>query len=772
MARKLADSKLKTKEFLKSKWVPVPKTLAVLSKHEQVTLEKVIELEPPFVVKPNNWFGWKWIIVVDDVDASGNFVANTGDTYTPEQMKIHLLNVLDGFFSLSWSRDKAIIEKKIVITKEVQVLWTFWLPDVRIIVFNMVPVMAMMRIPTKESWWKANVHGGACWVWVDIWTWRLTYVTHHSKIVKSIPWIWDVRWLVLPHWDQMLEMAVRVQKETSIWYLWCDIVLDDVEWPLLLEMNIRPWLEVQVANMWRLKDRLERVEWLFVNSVEKWVRLWRDLFSWDIEEKIRNLSWKKVVGWKEYVSISYNKKNHKYIADVRPGSQLSVLDKTFAEEILQLSEKELEQKHIVLEWIILGEKKSIKFAIKEIEWAKILLWLNTLKWFLMDPFKYKKWQLPVTEWNDFEQSTNIAVKKNYHNQLYSLDKKLVSLDKKLLILRNITPTNLAEQRKIFVESEGEHIPEFIYNQLTGDFDAYKKDLKAIEIPEIPLFKIYQRKKEEMLHKINYLKAFAMEDVKDQTKYARKLYWSVNKENVEYAKLLLDNKHAVKEEDDFLEFREIQDFVKKFNHIYWINIKLKKSNKAARFVMNGDTLFFREWSVVWNKEMRSIIAHEIEWHYLRRVNGKNLEYSLFGHGTAHYLEIDEWIAIYNQNRFLKESHKKFYGIFENYILVDYALENSYSRLHEKVMDLSAYDLERAFTRISRLKRGFKKASVEWVFCKEVVYVNGLRKVEKYIEAWGELKELYLWKMSLEDLEELKESYFMKLDFSNLKIPFFL
>ena len=216
MARKLADSKLKTKDFLRSRWVPVPKTLAILKSHEQVTLERVKELEAPFVVKPNNGFWGKGIIVIDLVDASWNFVSNTGDTYTPEQMKIHLFNVLDWFFSLSWSRDKVLIEKKIVITKEVQVLGTFGLPDVRVIVFNMVPVMAMLRIPTKESGGKANIHGWACAAGIDIGSGRLTYISAKWKLVKSVPGIWDVRGIIVPDWDEVLTLAVKVQSVTWI----------------------------------------------------------------------------------------------------------------------------------------------------------------------------------------------------------------------------------------------------------------------------------------------------------------------------------------------------------------------------------------------------------------------------------------------------------------------------------------------------------------------------------------------------------------------------
>ncbi len=772
MARKLADSKLKTKEFLKSRGVPVPKTLAILKNHDQVTLERVKELEAPFVVKPNNGFGWKWIIVIDQVDSSGNFVANTGDVYTPEQMKIHLFNVLDGFFSLSGSRDKVIIEKKIVITDEVQILGTFGLPDVRVIVFNMVPVMAMLRIPTKESWWKANIHGGACAAGIDIGTGKLTYITQHSQIVKSVPGIGDVRGLVLPDWDKMLEMSVRVQKETNIGYLGCDIVMDDSEWPLLLEINIRPWIAIQIANMARLKDRLERVEGIFINSVEKWVRLWRDLFSWDIEEKIRNLSWKKVLGSKEYISIIHEEKTHKYLADIRSGRPTSLIDVDFVKNVLKISEKTIEKGSMFLDLIVMGEKKRIKFSIKDLWSANIILWMNSLRGFLIDPFKYKKWELPVAEDKEYNKTTNIAIKKNYEWQLKKIDKQLIWIDKKLLILKYITPNNVAEEKKNFIDSKWEHPIIFHYNDVKIPLKEYKKEIEKLEIPDIPLAWIYKRKKEETLNKIKYLQAFQEGDSKGQTKFSRKVFGKIVEENKIFCTKTLSDKPLIREEEEYLSVHEIQDYVKKFNHIYGINLNLKQAQKTARFVMSGDTLFFREGAKVWKKEMRSIVAHEIEGHYLRKLNGKKMEYSIFWHGTWGYLETDEWLAVYNQNRFLNTFDRKYYGILNWYYLVDYALEHSYSELVEEIMDMSSYDLWATFKRILRLKRWFKNVTDDGAFMKDVVYLNGLKKIEHFIEAWWDLKELYIWKIWLEDLEELKQSYFLKLNFNESKIPFFL
>ncbi len=772
IARRLADSKLKTKEFLWAKWVAVPETLAVLKRHDEITKELVDWLKPPFVIKPNNGFWWKGIIVIDSRDASGNFVSNTGDSYSVEQIVLHLLNVLDGFFSLSGSRDKVMIEKKIEINKEVQILGTFGLPDIRIIVFNMVPVMAMLRVPTVQSKWKANLHSWACAAWIDIGTWKLTYMTQFSKIIKSIPWIGDIRGLIIPDWDKMLEIAVKVQKETNIWYLGCDIVMDDIEWPLLLEMNIRPWLEVQVANMARLKDRLERVEGIYINSVEKWVRLGRDLFSWDIEEKIRNLSGKKVVWAREYITISHKDKKHKYLAEIKSGRNISIVDREFLENVLKIDTKKEKKSKILLKILLLGEEKKVNFTVKDLGSVNIILWLNALRWFLIDPFKYKRGELPVSENNEYEKTTNIAVKRNYESQISKIDKKIIKIDKKLLILKYITPLNVAKERKKFIKSSGEYIPQFEYSPMILKLDEFEKEIKDLEVPDIPLSGIYKRKQQEVLSKIKFLQAFKKWDAKGMTKYSKRIFGKIESNNLEYVKEVLWDKPVLRKEEEFLNYEEISKYIKKFNHIYWIALKLKKSDKNARFTMKWDQLLFREGSVVGKKEMRSIVAHEIEGHYLRKLNGKNMKYGIFKQGTARYLEIDEWIAIYNQNRFLNTFDRKYYGIFEWYYLVDFALKNSYKQLVDEIMDMCNYDLERAFNRILRLKRWMKDISDDGVFVKDVVYLNGLKKVESFIHEWWDLKELYLWKVWLEDLQELKQSYFMKLSFNESKIPFFL
>lgn len=771
-ARNLADSKLKTKHFLQAKKVAVPKTIAVIETPQQINISQIADWKAPFVIKPNSGYGWKWIIVIDTADAAGNFISNTGKVYSPQDIVHHLNYVIDGFFSISWGRDKAMIEKKIVLNEEIELLWKFGLPDIRIIVFNNVPIMAMLRVPTARSDGKANLHLGACGVGIDIWSGKLTYITQDSKITKAIPDIWDVRGIKIPLWNDILTLAVKVQYVTGVWYLWCDIVLDKDDGPLLLEMNVRAGLEVQIANMAPLKQRLDRVEGVNINSPEKWVRLGRDLFSWDIEEKIKNISWKKVLWAREYISLEHNGKTFKYIADIEISRSSNSLDTQFAKEILQISEQQIQSGKIRLKSTLLGEVKYITYKFKSLKEGRMTLGFTVLKGFLIDPFKYRKWELPVSDDNDALKWKNTAIHKRYWDQLLRLDHDLMTLDKQLIILSNITPNNLWEQKQKFIESKGRHIPQFEYNDMRPDLVALGDALAAIEIPDIPLSSIYARKKDEIQDKITFLTACQQQDIKTMRSSSTRLFGVINDDNLRYCADILSTKPEILWEDEYLSFSEMSDMVNKFNHIYGIKIRLQVWDRAARFVMKGETLLVRPDAKVWKKEMRSIIAHEIEGHYLRKVNGKKMPYSMFARWSAGYIEIDEGIAIYNQNRFLTSKDKKYYGVFERYYFVHYALNHSYKTLIEKMLEYYENDYERVFNYLVRLKRWVKDASSNYVFPKDVIYVNGYLKVDDFLNTWWDLKDLYLGKMTIQDIQDLKDSYFLKLNFNDLRLPFFL
>lgn len=769
VSRKLADSKLKTKQFLLSHKVATPETLATFSKHEDINSENIQALETPFVVKPNNGYGGKGIIVFDSKNAEENFITNTGDIYTPKELKLHLDSILDGFFSLSGTRDTCIIEKKIILTKEIELLGKYGLPDIRVICYNLVPVMAMMRIPTAQSWGKANLHAGACGVGIDIGTGKLTYITKGSKIIKSIPGIGDVRWIELPDWEETLILAVKVQKVTGVQYIGCDIVLDEQKWPLLLEINARAGLEVQVANLAPLKSRLERVEGIDVSSIEKGVRLGRDLFSGDIEEKIQNISGKKVVGSREYLELFYEGKTYNYIAQIRTSQSSNFIDRNFMKDVLKVEQDEIGK--IKIDTCLLWVNRSLRFDVKDIEGSSIILWLSALKWFLVDPFKYKKWENPFLPQTSKERGRNTAVTKTYEKQLLEIDKVLWKIEKKLSILKYTTPINLTEEKEKFIQGEWKYIPRFQYWELPFSYENEIKSLQVIEIPDIPMWNIFRRKKREIEEKLLFFKAFMEQNTLEMELHLKNIFGKIEEENFLYSKDILEKKSQIIPEQETLGFSQIESFLTKFNHIYKLKTRLVEEDTISRFTMRGDDLILKSWAIVGKRELRSIIAHEIETHYLRKLNGREQQLSIFSRGTAGYTEIEEGIAICNQSRFISEKDRKYYSIFERYYFLEYARKHSYRRLVTKLVGYYDSDFAKVFDLILRIKRGWKDPSKSWVCLKDVVYVNWYVKVQDFLSKWWNLEDLYIGKISIEDIQDINTSLLVPKP-KNFRIPFSL
>ena len=133
-------------------------------------------------------------------------------------------------------------------------------PDVRIIVFLGYPVMAMIRLPTRMSDGKANLHQGAIGVGIDLPTgvtkrgvWGTEVIREHPDTEHSIVG------LKIPRWDDLMEMASRCYELSELGYIGVDFVLDRNLGPMILELNARPGLAIQIANNTGLSPRIRRI---------------------------------------------------------------------------------------------------------------------------------------------------------------------------------------------------------------------------------------------------------------------------------------------------------------------------------------------------------------------------------------------------------------------------------------------------------------------------------------------------------------------------------
>lgn len=256
----LVDDKLKTKELAISAGLSVPKLLGVVRYQHQIrTLKTLLHSQAAFCIKPSKGSGGKGILVIHDHDDQQYFKPNNQALTLTDIMR-HTSNILAGLFSLGGQPDKAIIEDLIHFDEQF-INYSFeGVPDIRIIVFRGFPVMAMMRLSTATSDGKANLHQGAVGVGIDIATGHASHavqfdrpVTHHPDTEMPLDEI------CIPDWSQLLYMAAHCYEMSGLGYLGVDIVLDARKGPMLLELNARPGLAIQIANHQGLSHRLSAV---------------------------------------------------------------------------------------------------------------------------------------------------------------------------------------------------------------------------------------------------------------------------------------------------------------------------------------------------------------------------------------------------------------------------------------------------------------------------------------------------------------------------------
>lgn len=262
----LVDDKLKTKFLAQAFQVATPKLLTVINQQHQVRkVARRLEGMQGFAIKPAKGSGGKGILVITGRDGD-DFVKASGAPISLPDIQRHLSNTLAGLYSLGGQPDVAIVEELIEFDERFTGLSHQGVPDIRIVVFHGYPVMAMLRLATQDSDGKANLHQGAVGVGLDIATGKSLNavqhghrITHHPDTGKALI---DIE---IPNWRDMLLLASRSHEMTRLGYLGADIVLDKHKGALMLELNARPGLAIQVANGIGLLPRLQHIEGLLLS---------------------------------------------------------------------------------------------------------------------------------------------------------------------------------------------------------------------------------------------------------------------------------------------------------------------------------------------------------------------------------------------------------------------------------------------------------------------------------------------------------------------------
>src|SRR3990167_8611554 len=285
-AKFAADDKLTTKKLFIKNNIPTATIIQAFATRKGLKNYSWDLPKEGFAIKPARGYGGEGILVFKNWDGlSGTTISSRA--YTLKQIKSHILDIFDGIYSLQSIPDKAYIEGRIVPHRFFKKFGSMGLPDIRIIVFN--------------------------------------------KILKFIPGTKiKTSGIKIPNWEEIMLLATRAQIVSGLGFAGVDIVVEKKRGPIVLEINARPGLSIQNANLASLRERLERVEALNVPNAERGVEIARSIFAEKFSHKVKEE--RKILSVIEPVTIFFNGKSGEYKAKIDTGAYRSSIDKSIVEE--------------------------------------------------------------------------------------------------------------------------------------------------------------------------------------------------------------------------------------------------------------------------------------------------------------------------------------------------------------------------------------------------------------------------------------------------------
>ena len=726
--KKFADDKIFTKNFLSSRGIGVAKLFHVIKKHAQVTPEFLNSLPDAFVLKPNRGFGGGGIYVFV-AKKKGKWITPAGEKFVAEDIYRHCIEILDGKYSISGVRDSVIFEEVLAAHSSFRKLTEVGLPDVRVIVFNRVPVLAMLRVPTEESDGKANMELGAYGMGIDLSTGKTTGAAYHSQFLKKLPNGETTVGFEIPFWDEILLSAARIQHTTGIGFLGCDFVVT-LSGVKVLEVNARPGLKIQVANKTPLKPRLKKVSDLNIASPSDGAQIAKQLFASTVSIESSGPE-KAIIGAIESVVLNLVDPET-ILARVDLGASENIISERFGKGIGGLLD------------VTIG-KQRLKLPVKKGDTGKqdLVLAGKFLTDFLIDVNK------------KIEHAPELLVADLDERKLKSLDEKVSELDEQIKLLSALNPRNLLEQKELFF-SHPDYMPRFSYRAIELDIEKLRRDIKRLPVVSHTLFSLFEKKIQELSQKLDLIEARETDRFSRASevlfgKATQVLYREAVEFLQEHSGIIADTSIEV---DAKSAMAVVEKFCKQNNLGHWTISIIEDSVADMQVTKKGKVLIKKDATFTENR-LKALLAHEIGTHVFRFENGKRQRLRIFERGTAGYLETEEGLAIYNQNQLGLDLGEKFLTPALLVVAIFLAKKMGFRELFEILQQTYSLSDDVAWKLCVKAKRGTADQSKPGAFTKDLAYFKGERAIEKFVAGGGDIQDLYIGKITIADLKVLKK-----------------
>lgn len=259
----LVDDKLTTKRLALEAGLAVPELYGTVRFQGELNhLDRVLEGRSAFVIKPAHGSGGDGVLVIDG-RRSDLFVKTDGRALGLDDIEFFVSNILSGVHSLGGIPDVAMIEYRVRPSRLFDAISYRGVPDIRLLIHRGIPALAMIRLPTRASDGKANLHQGAVGVGIDLANGITNFGVIGDRVVREHPdFASPLAGYQIPNWTQLLVTGAHCAEMTDLGYCGVDLVLDEQLGPMMLEVNARPGLAIQIANQCGLRKRLGQIDGL------------------------------------------------------------------------------------------------------------------------------------------------------------------------------------------------------------------------------------------------------------------------------------------------------------------------------------------------------------------------------------------------------------------------------------------------------------------------------------------------------------------------------
>ncbi len=792
---RLANNKLQTKDFLVERGIPFAKTYGIISDRKELYEFDFAYLpKKNFVVKPNQWSKGQGVYIVkyieeehpewiiekekhipakksrfqkrwaqvkkmffqkfEDHHHDGKYQIGE-ELLTDQEFRRRLLDILDGKYSMTLGWDKIIIEEKLVAGELFKDFCEYGLADIRVIVFNLVPVATMIRVPTKNSGGKANLAQWGLGFGIEVGSGKITSLLWKNKIRKTrFPKRFSqFQNKKLPYRNDILFLSSKVQYFVNIGYLALDRVITN-EWPKLLEINARAGLEVQKVSDTKLKNVLDKIADLKVVDPEKWVEIAKSLFT---PEKSDLLWQSKLLYLSQYAKFIIKEKEEEEKFDVIVEVDLNKSWNYMSQKLFDKIKENKRERYLDLYENDIILKKAKFSNLESLADNKIILGNKTASYYLIKPIHKTFAIVDIVDPN--------YIKPLETAELHVIDQKIERLNKRLNLSSRLRPLNYFAELDKFITLHGKYNPIFKYKRpeeqkLIQAKDEISKLQEQLNKLTSWFKKLFLEKLEELETRRNLILAYSKQDFDAIALYNRKLFGDFDDELLKISK---EKVFALKEDNqkllwEPLTLSEIEKTIEKYlaeKKIYGVDIVFSYTNLSRISVIMGKNIkiSISKHGIFREKELLSILAHEIDTHLVRYLNGLKSWWNILKSGTGFYLKDEEGLAIYNATKILPEDYDKI-SIYKEYFITKQLQNMSFTKSFELCKFMYPMkNTEKLFKTVLRNKRGLiNTGESKWVgFQKDKIYLDGFSKIDTWIQKGNSPDKLYKSKIKIEDLD---------------------